>query len=295
MSTQPTYEELAQRIITLEEELRSFRQTSSQIEQSRNALERLQIHADRLVSLGEMASAMAHELNQPLTIISVLAQGWKLLGKRGCLSPERVIKDVDRTVENVERLAAVIEHVHVLANMDHRPVEVDINEIVHQALSLCRMQFTAHDIRLETQLTPDLPPVTAVSVELEQVLLNLLSNARYAVKKRKSREGAAYRASVQIRTTTTGHTVHIFVTDNGGGVEIDNENCIFEPFFTTKNASERSSLGLCIGKLIAERHGGGLTLHNRPGEEATLEFWLPVPQEHTGEVDEALGRDALQS
>ena len=152
--------------------------------------------------------------------------------------------------------------------------EIDTSTVVKEALSLCRIQHHSDKIKLEEHYEKNLPKVTAIPAELEQVVLNLLSNAYYSLEDISGKKN--FTPTVTITINSAADRVNILITDNGGGVPEEQAKYIFDPFYTTKPSSKGTGLGLSISKDIMEKFNGGLVLHNKPGVSATFEAWLPV-------------------
>lgn len=241
-------------------------------QKQREAQQAAMAHSGRMAALGQMATAMAHEINQPLSVISIKLQGWELLQKRGRFQPEKVPEDLAVIRTNLQRITRLIEHVRNFGRTDHELVPTDLVKVVEDALSLCRHQFKVHGIELQEEYGENLDSIMAAPLELEQVVLNLLVNARQATKARKESEDVS--PWIKIRVQQSGERLSILVEDNGGGVPAEKVPFIFDPFFTTKPASKGTGLGLHISQQIMEKFNGGLTLHNRPGEGATFEAWF---------------------
>ncbi|MEW6219005.1 MAG: response regulator [Thermodesulfobacteriota bacterium] len=234
------------------------------------------VHGGRLTALGEMAAAMAHEINQPLSVISVTLQRWQILAGRGCLDQGQMMAEVGQLRRNVQRLSDIIDHVRLLSRSEgQESATVDLNGVVHQALSLCSTQLRVRGIEVAQDLAPCLPPVSAVAQELEQVVINLLSNARHALEDR-LRSQPQHPARIAIRSSSRGAAVALQVEDNGGGVPAAFAERIFEPFFTTKPCERGTGLGLHIAATIMAKHGGRISLHNEPGQGACFELVLPA-------------------
>lgn len=233
-------------------------------------------HSGRMAALGEMATAMAHEINQPLSVISISLQAWAARLKRANLDIDAMLStDIPRMLSNVERISRLIDHVRTFGRTDSTRHAVDINVMVQDAISLCRHQFKSRGIRLEEHYASQLPLVQAVSTEMEQVVLNLLANARHAVEGKKAAM-PDLAALVAVTTALIEDRVTIQVRDNGTGVPREKESFIFDPFFSTKTSTKGTGLGLHISLQIMERFGGGIILHNYPGEGACFEIWLPI-------------------
>lgn len=235
------------------------------------------IHSGRLAALGEMATAMAHEINQPLNAISLVVQGWRMLQGRDLLTSEKMFGDIDVVQGSVERIAKLIDHVRTLGYSDGDIVDVDLHEVLNNALSLCRLQFDNKDIELKMDIPDNVPLVRAVSTEVEQVVLNVLNNARQAVEDyRENRSRDGYIPWVKILVGFDEHRVAITIKDNGGGISPEIVESIFDPFYTTKQQGQGTGLGLSISSQIMAKFKGKLILENFPGEGAAFVITLPL-------------------
>jgi C4-dicarboxylate-specific signal transduction histidine kinase len=235
-----------------------------------------EVHSGRLAVLGEMATSMAHEINQPLNVISITVQGWQLLNRRGTLTTEKMLHDVQVLLDNVNRISRLIDHVRTLGHPSQEICGFHLQDVLKDALSLCRMQFLHHGITIHLDVDDNVPPVRAVQAEVEQVLLNLLSNSRYALEERKARD-ESFEPVVNIRIfRKEQHRACLAIEDNGGGIDPLAEENIFDPFFTTKPPGQGTGLGLNISRQLILKVNGDLLLVNRPGQGACFEIVLPV-------------------
>jgi len=234
----------------------------------------VEIHSGRLAALGEMATSMAHEINQPLNVISITLQGWQLLHRRGVLTTDKMLGDVQILLDNVTRITRLIDHVRTLGHPSQDIGSFYLQDVLKDALSLCRMQFLNHGITINLEIDDNVPPVKAVQAEFEQVLLNLLSNSRYALAEKKGRD-AVFKPVVNIAVCRKDDKVCLAIEDNGGGIEPMAEEYVFEPFFTTKPAGQGTGLGLSISRQLMLKFDGDLVLINSPGRGARFEVLLP--------------------
>jgi len=231
------------------------------------------VHAGRLASLGEMATSMAHEISQPLNVISIAIQGWQLLDERNLLDNDRVLKTIPVLLNNVERISFLIDHVRTLGHCSRENREINICDVLKNTLSLCQKQLDNAGIFVESQITEDIPPVFAVESEIEQVALNLLSNSRSALESQK--ESQESDLHIKVSCYAEGNMVCIEIEDNGGGVNPVDEDKIFDSFFSTKEPGKGTGLGLSICKQIIEKYRGSLTFHNIPGDGVIFKVALP--------------------
>jgi signal transduction histidine kinase len=227
-------------------------------------------HLDRVASMGQLASSIAHELNQPLTAILANAQAAvRLLGQarpdlaevRACLA-DIIIDD--------QRAAEVIRHMRrLLRKGDFVDLPIAINDLIANTLGLMANDALLHDVFVEFAAAPALPVVYGDLVQIQQVILNLLANAITA-----AGSGPSPAGKVTVWTTTADTNVEIGVRDSGAGIAEADLARLFEPFFTTK--SEGLGMGLAISRSIVEAHGGRLVAENDPGGGAVFRVHLPT-------------------
>ena len=242
----------------------------------------LGVAADRLRTLGEMAAAIAHELNQPLVGARGLAEHLLIGMERGWdIPPEKLRERLTRIVEQADRMSHIIERVRLFAReagkLEVHPVE--LNAVVRAALGMVGEHFRARGIVLECDLAGDLPPVAANLFSMEEVVLNLLTNARDAIFE-KAGPGVSTSARILIRTLarSEGAAKHgvIQVVDEGVGIRPEILTKIFEPFFTTKPPNRGTGIGLAVCKHIVEQFHGRIEIASEPGCGTTATIVLPI-------------------
>lgn len=225
----------------------------------------------RLNMLGEVASALAHQLNQPLTAITSYGAGALRILQAEGFDDEMVLDALRRLGEQAVEAGRVVQRIRGFLSRRHpqrEPCRVD--ELLARAASLLRPELRRHGIEVQTAAEPALPPVYADAVLIEQVLINLVRNAADALA-----DGRSPHPSVRLVASRDGERfVRIDVVDNGpglGGVEIQR---LCEPFYSTKN--DGMGMGLAICRSVVESHHGAMTAG--PGDDggARLSFTLPV-------------------
>ncbi len=244
----------------------------------------LSMRSDRLRSLGEMAAGIAHELNQPLVGVRGLAEHLLIAQDRGWnLDAQTIRKKVATIIEQADRMTHIIDHIRIFAREAGKPEfrPVNINDVIETGTHLISAQFALHGLSLEKKLVVNPPQVMANPFTLEEVVLNLLANARDAVEERLSTEPDMKSPGVFLRTdvfpTHTPTHVSIEICDNGSGIPDEIREKIFDPFFTTKAPDKGTGLGLAISKTIIEDFGGTLTIMPSPSQEGTIAtITLPV-------------------
>jgi PAS domain S-box-containing protein len=208
------------------------------------------VHTERLSASGQLVSGVAHELNNPLQTVVGMAE---LLIENEPLAARR--QDLDLIRAEAMRAARIVRNLLSFARRSPRiRAAASFNDVVRAAVSLRAYELETANIAVEEDYADGLPAVSVNPEEIQQVVLNLILNAEYAM--RSTRE----RRRVRVRTMALAAGVAVEVADNGPGVPPELARRIFEPFFTTKDVGEGTGLGLSIALGIAESHGGDLTL-----------------------------------
>ncbi len=237
-------------VVVMVRDMTERKMMESQLEEQRAR----QIAASRMASLGQMAGSVAHEINNPLAIISGYSGRLIDVLNQDPIPRDRALDIVNRIDATTTRVAAIIKGLRTISrdgSLD--PMEsVSADVIVNDVLGLCAERFITTGVILETQIDPDLK-VNCRSVQLCQVLLNLLTNAFFAVAKLPN-------AKIKVEASKRGNWIEIAVTDSGDGIDPKHREKIFEPFFTTKPVGAGTGLGLSIGASIVRGHGGELLL-----------------------------------
>jgi two-component system sensor histidine kinase DctS len=243
-------------------------------ELSRASQERLQATA-RLAMVGEMASLLSHELNQPLAAIASYATGTLNLLSQGAHTAADVELAMRRIAEQAERAGKVIKSVHdFVRRRDQAREAIEPKVLIDAILPLINLQ--AHKLRVEVQvhLAPDLPKVLGDRTMVEQVLLNLARNGMQAMDRPEIRR-RVLRLAVR-RAPTDTRWLEFSVTDGGPGIAPEVAQQLFTPFFTTK--AEGMGLGLSLCRTVIEQHGGTLAFEPHAPQGMVFSFTLPVGQ-----------------
>jgi len=227
-------------------------------------------HVGRLSTMGEMTASIAHEINQPLTAISMYAQAsLKLLERPD--SREKVRDALEKLNVQSLRAGAVIERIQRFARTQETSRElVAINELVTDLLKLAGSDARMHNIELSLVLADGLPELFADPIQIQQVILNLIRNGIDAMNEIGCRNGR----TIRIETRLVERWVELSVSDQGPGVADDQVELVFTPFHTTKK--EGMGMGLSICRSIISEHGGELRFHNNPDSGACFHFRLPI-------------------
>jgi two-component system NtrC family sensor kinase len=230
------------------------------------------VNAEKLASLGRMAAGVAHELNSPLTGIITFSH---LMRDR--IPPDRKqdIDDLDTVIEQAERCTKIIKGMLGFARKGvSEAIETDVNTLLQETVGMVRNQVKFHNVRISMELAKGLPQIHIDPNQLQQVFLNLITNAADAMNDR---------GSISIATRLTGQapeeTVEIEFTDTGPGIYPSNLDKIFEPFFTTKPVGKGTGLGLPVSYGIIKKHGGDITVKSNVGEGTSFFVHIPVAEE----------------
>ncbi len=228
-------------------------------------------HASRLATTGEMASVIAHEINQPLSAIANYAQGCVRRIRAGSGSPADLLVAMEEVAAQAERAGEIIRRVRSFVRKEEpRWTAADINEIVRDVADLAAAEATQWSVTMRLDLSVDLPRVHADVIQIEQVLLNLVRNALEAMS-----ELDPARREVVIRTAmASAEVVEVHVHDTGRGVAEEDRERIFDSFFTTK--PKGMGLGLSISRSIVSAHGGRLWSVPNEGPGMSFRFTLPT-------------------
>jgi two-component system, NtrC family, sensor kinase len=230
-------------------------------------LEEQVIHAEKLATLGQLAAGVVHELNNPLTSISVYGDYLLKKASTGGADPPDVEK-LRRIVQSSERVLRFTRDLVSYARpAPEKPVPVDIHELIDQAVVFCDHLIDETGAGVEKRYDALLPPVYGVKVQLVQVFVNLITNACHAMPL------GAGRLTLETAAFGDGRLT-VRVIDSGKGITEDNLQRIFEPFFTTKGEGKGTGLGLSIVKNIVEQHRGSIHVHSEVGRGTTFEVVL---------------------
>ena len=234
------------------------------VTQEREIQRRLMI-SSRLIALGEMAAGIAHEINNPLQVVLGNAE---ILGLH--LEDEEGRARLDQIKEGAVRIKKIVRDLLIFAKEKVGEEEVDVNAVVHKGVKLVEKQLNLLHIDVELHLHPSPLIVKGNSVMLQQVIINLLNNAKDAIEE----SGQGGRVLVKTSRTTTDAVIE--VTDDGPGIPEDVRDRIFDLFFTTKDVGKGTGLGLSISRKMVEGMRGRISVSSRPGEGATFRIVLPL-------------------
>jgi C4-dicarboxylate-specific signal transduction histidine kinase len=236
------------------------------------------VQAGKLATLGELTTGVAHELNNPLNNIGLFVGNAVDLIELGAMDKERIIREMERAMQQVRKATEIISHLRTFgraAPYSRDPVSLRV--VLIQALSLMQEQLRLRNIQITVDLGGKDPVVLGNPLQLEQVFINLLTNARDAM-------ADSPRKTIRIAVTVDSEAAEIRLADSGPGIPPGLERRIFDPFFTTKEVGQGTGLGLSITYGIINDLGGTISVVSPPGEGATFVICLPLAPPDTREV-----------
>jgi C4-dicarboxylate-specific signal transduction histidine kinase len=251
-----------------------LRETTQEMERREQELRDKQeqlVQAGKLATLGELTTGVAHELNNPLNNIGLYVGNIIDRIHMGEIETERALEDLEKAMGQVQKATEIISHLRTFgraAPVTFEPVDVD--EVIERALSLMQEQLRLRAIDVELELCPDELMVLGNPIQLEQVFINLLTNARDALE-----EVTDEPKRIRVASALERNRIEIVFADNGPGIPPSRAQRVFDPFFTTKEVGTGTGLGLSITYSIVKEHAGEIAISQTAGGGATFRIELP--------------------
>ena len=262
LALQQANDELEQRV---EERTAELRKAQADVAQRQEEL----AHAARLNTLGEMASGLAHELNQPLMAIIGFTDHCLSLIESDDNNPERMTEILQDTSRQAKRAGTIIKRMRRLVSKRASTTEpAGLNQVIEESVEILKPGL---ELKIELDLQADLPEVMIDRVQIQQVILNLAQNAVQAMEHQNDKDGELIIRSGELDS----EFLFVEVVDNGPGIAPEHLERLFEPFFT-RNKPDGLGLGLSITHNIVETHGGELSANHNEDSGLTLRFTLPM-------------------
>ncbi len=240
----------------------------------RKVLERQLIQAEKMAGLGTLMSGVAHEINNPLNAIAGMSQ--IILART---KEESTKEDADQIQQYVKRVAEIVKELSRYSRSTKVTDAVvgDINQIIEGAIGMVSHSRKLKDVDIEREFSDSLPEIMVNIIEMEQVFINLISNAADALEESAKVMGENFVKQLRIRTDLfAGENVEVVVQDNGAGIPPENMKSIFDPFFTTKEQGKGTGLGLSISYKIVQRYGGIILVDSQPGLGTKFTVRIPT-------------------
>ncbi len=234
------------------------------------------IQSGKLASIGELAAGVAHELNQPLMVIRTTGQLIQRSLDKGIGEVDALKEYFEPIGRNTRRMMNIINHLRVFSRQSQTDFSVvDVNKITADSFLMMGEQLRLRNIEVQKSLTPDIPKVRGDANQLEQVFLNLLTNARDAIEATGGKEPGQIEIVTRV-SDNDNECVEILVKDSGTGIAADHLEKIFDPFFTSKEVGKGTGLGLSISYGIIQDHQGEIEVAATGPEGTTFRIRLPV-------------------
>lgn len=223
------------------------------------------LQASKLATLGELVAGIAHEINNPLSLIS----GCSSILQRKDLDPDQVNNNLQRIQKAVDRISKIVSGLKKFSRSGDELVQKRLNlvELVDECIDILSPKLNRHSVRIEKKISPDFQ-ILGDEIQIEQVLINLVVNAVDAISGAKS-------PWVEVSASTDSDFDYLIVKDSGQGIDKSHQEQLFDPFFTTKGIGQGTGLGLSVSKGIAKDHGGDLEYKLLDGHTA---FVLKLPK-----------------
>jgi histidine kinase len=234
------------------------------------------MQASKMATLGEMSAGIAHELNQPLTVIKTGSNFILRKLKRAEPIPENLLASIAEEMDSqVDRASRIINHLREFGRKTEiLTAPTQVNEAILGMLTVIGKQLELRRIKVLLDLDPELPPILADKNRLEQIFINLAMNSRDALE-----DAVQQGKTVNIQTIFVEGWVRVRFSDNGSGIPPEIQEKIFEPFFSTKGVGKGTGLGLSISYGIVRDYGGEIRVESRPGAGTTFMIFFPPYQE----------------
>jgi signal transduction histidine kinase len=287
----PTYEELQQRIADLELENAKIKAlakkkellltSNSRLKKDLHEIEEQQqllIQKSRLDSLGELSSGLAHEISQPLSVISLVMENIRYKMDQNQVSPEYLVVKFGTISQNINKIKAVIDHVRIFSREQRSIVieKVNVNQVISSALSMVESQLKEKHINFYTELNEEIGNTLGNPSRFEQAILNLLSNSRDALLEKEKKIISGNPAKeIHIATSREDDRILVRIRDTGTGIPSKDVDKIFNPFFSTKTDERGTGLGLPIVYGIITEMKGKISVITKQGEFTEMTISLP--------------------
>ncbi len=256
-------------------EIKNFQGTTQDISDLKLAEAQL-LQTSKLASLGEMATGIAHELNQPLNTIQMSTDLLEDLVECGDLSTQAIKEKTTLISEQILRASSIINHMRTFGReVAEESSPISILDTIKNSVLFTQEQLRVKNIEIRHNLPDTCRPVMGNMIQLEQVILNLLSNSRHAIEANRKTDGEKGYIDISLVEAPAADEIHIIVSDTGGGIPEGIIERIFDPFFTTKEIGQGTGVGLSVSYGIITEMGGTINVESNP-EGSSFTIALPT-------------------
>jgi PAS domain S-box-containing protein len=244
----------------------------------RKLIEKQLRHTERMTGIGELATGMAHEINQPLNTISLIIDNIVYSIDAKTITEDYLKTKIDRVFDNITRIKKIIDHVRTFSRDQDDFVQTDfeINTSIQNCISMISEQFSHKEIDLTFHPFNNLPTLSGNAYRFEQVILNMLVNAKDAIEEKKKRNCGKFKKRVEISTALQNNIILVEIKDNGIGISQENIDKVLLPFFTTKEPGKGTGLGLSISYGIIKELGGEIEIQSNPKTGTIIALKIPI-------------------
>jgi two-component system cell cycle sensor histidine kinase/response regulator CckA len=230
------------------------------------------IHSEKLAAVGQLIAGVVHEINNPLTVIYSSAQLLQMHGDPEVGADARTIREM------ADRMAKIVRSLLTFSRGGDGSLRsaTALSGLIQSTLEICTFTLRTEEVEIETHLDADIPAIFVNGNQIQQVLLNLVTNAAHALRQNPPADRRIVITTSEVRGSGERLYARVTVADNGCGMSESVRKRIFEPFFTTKDTGEGTGLGLSICHGIVKAHGGNLSVTSEPGQGTTFMLDLPV-------------------
>lgn len=260
-----------------EGELKAFMVVMRDISE-RKLLEKQLRHSERMTGIGELATGMAHEINQPLNTISLSIDNILFSLNNNTLTENYLTTKLDKVFDNITRIKKIIDHVRTFSRDQDDFIQVDfnINDSIQNSISMISEQIAQREINLTFNPDQSIPSIKGNGYRFEQVILNLLGNAKDAIDDKRKKRCDNFRKNIDVVTRKADSQIIVEIKDNGIGIEPENVEKVLLPFYTTKVPGKGTGLGLSISYGIIKELGGEIDLQSRLNIGTSIFIKIPV-------------------
>ncbi|HLB59345.1 MAG TPA: ATP-binding protein [Bdellovibrionota bacterium] len=277
-----TIQELEESNRTLQEKYDEVFKLNQELERYIKELKESQeqlVQAGKLSAIGELASGVAHELNNPLTVVVGYTEELDEILKSGKIDQKDSDECVSRIRYAANRMRRMVDHLRNFSRTSQDVfTETNLNEVVTNAFMMVEEQMKTHSIFIDKKLDEHLPPIMADPNQLEQVIINMFTNARDAMDDIK-KENEGHQSKLTVITRLTDGGPEIVIQDNGKGISEEVREKIFNPFFTTKDVGKGTGLGLSISHKILSKHHAKIAVDSKLNNGTCFTLTFPSTEE----------------
>ncbi len=258
-------------------ELKAFMAVIRDISE-RKLIEKQLRHSERMSGIGELATGMAHEINQPLNTISLIIDNIVVSLENKTITEIYLKTKINKVFDNISRIKKIIDHVRTFARdqEDFAQTTFEINNSINNCISMISEQMHHQDIFLSFIPDREIPAIKGNPYRFEQVILNLLVNAKDAIDEKKKKVGKKFRQRIDLFTRIIDHAIYIEITDNGIGMKPEDVDKVLLPFYTTKPPGSGTGLGLSISYGIIKELGGDIGIQSKLQSGTTIQIKIPI-------------------